>query len=84
MMYGWYGGDWGIGAWIVMLLVMVLFWGGLVAFVVFLARRPPGGSVTHSLRPSHHDAELILNERFARGEIDAEEYNARRVALRRT
>ena len=82
MMYGWYGGDWGIGAWIVMALTMVLLWGGIIAFVVLLVRRPPGGSITHSPTPSHHVAESILNERFARGEIDEDEYNSRRVALR--
>lgn len=83
MMYGWYGNDWGIGGWIAMTLVMLLFWGGLITMVVLLVRRSRGSEGTSSLHPSHHDAERILNERFARGDIDEDEYTSRRTALRR-
>ncbi|TFD82522.1 SHOCT domain-containing protein [Cryobacterium fucosi] len=83
MMYGWYGGDWGIGAWIAMALMMLVFWGGVVTVVVLLLRRTHTSEGSNLLRPSHHDAERILNERFARGEIDEEEYSTRRAALRR-
>lgn len=31
---------------------------------------------------AHHDAERILNERFAHGEIDEQEFTAKRTALR--
>lgn len=50
-----------------------LFWGGLIAFGVWAVRRVGarrGGG-----------AERILEERLARGEIDAEEYLARRSVL---
>lgn len=81
MMYGWYDG-WGIGSWIVMGLMMLLFWGGIIALVMLLIRRGgtagPGGAAE-----PHRDAERILNERFARGEIDEAEFTARRTALRR-
>ncbi|TDW29762.1 SHOCT domain-containing protein [Cryobacterium psychrophilum] len=83
-MYGWGGDSWGMGGWIVMAVLMVLFWGGVITLViVVLLRRPRSDQGTTALRPSHHDAERILNERFARGEIDETEYLARRTALRR-
>lgn len=81
MMYGWYG-DWGVGGWIVMALMMLLFWAGVVAVVILLVRagRPGGGGYAGS---AHDEPDRILNERFARGEIDANELNERRAALRR-
>ncbi len=79
MMYGWYGNGGGIGTWVVMALMMLLFWGGLVAIVILLVR----GSHSSNGTNSHHDAERILDERFARGEIDGDDYVARRAALRR-
>ena len=63
----------GIGAWVAMALLMLLF----------LVRRPHPGEGPAALRPPFHDAERILNERFARGEIDEQEFTARRTALRR-
>ncbi|WP_427017349.1 SHOCT domain-containing protein [Pseudarthrobacter sp. P1] len=81
MMYGWAGN--GIGGWIAMALVMMLFWGAVITVVILLVRgnRGPGGGGSHGHVPD--DAERILNERFARGEIDETELNARRTALRR-
>jgi len=67
---GWFGG---VG----MLVLMALVLAALVALVVVLARRgpqPPGPGDT---------ARRILDERFARGEIDQEEYERRRDALTR-
>lgn len=68
------------GGWIVMVLAMVVFW-SLVIFglvVIFRGDRDnrsgPG--------PVGRSPEQLLDERFARGEIDAEEYHARRDALR--
>lgn len=88
-MYGWDGG-WGIGGWIAMGLLMLIFWGGVITVVVLLIRRA-GASGPHAPGPHaagpygapHEEAERILNERFARGEIDETELTARRAALRR-
>jgi putative membrane protein len=80
MMYG-YGDQWGTVGWIVMAVLMLLFWGGVVAVVLTLFRRRPTGDASSIRR--HEDAERILSERFARGEIDEEEFTARRAALRR-
>ncbi|WP_326969021.1 SHOCT domain-containing protein [Arthrobacter sp. CG_A4] len=65
-----------------MVLMMLVFWGGVVTVVVLLLRRTPPREGPGPARPPHYDAELILHERFARGEIDETEYAARRSALR--
>jgi putative membrane protein len=83
MMDGWYGNGWGLGAWVAMALLMLIFWGGVVTVVMLLLRHPHQGEGPAALRPPHYDAERILNERFARGEIDEQEFTARRAALRR-
>jgi putative membrane protein len=67
---------WGWGAWLTMTIVMVGFW-GLVAWVIVSVTR--GSSGTQSAARS---AEDILAERFARGEIDEDEFTQRRDALR--
>ncbi|MFD8496079.1 SHOCT domain-containing protein [Amycolatopsis sp. NPDC059657] len=59
---------------VLMLILMVAFVGALIAAVVVLLRRTgprPGDS-----------AARILDERFARGELDEEEYRKRKAALR--
>lgn len=81
MMYGWYG-DWGMGGWIAMALLMLLFWAGVVTVVILLVRGGHQGQA-RSYGSPHDEADRILNERFARGEIDATELNERRAALRR-
>jgi putative membrane protein len=43
MGYGWSDGGMGIGTWVLMALVMILLWGGVVAFVIYLVRRPRAG-----------------------------------------
>lgn len=81
-----WNGDWGVGSWIAMSLMMVVFWGGLIALVVWLVRsshntRP--ADRTHADRaknPTEH-GEDILAERYARGEIDEEEFHHRRELL---
>jgi putative membrane protein len=64
--------------WIVMLLFWVFIIAGTVWLVLALARsqsRPPSAGDT---------AFRILQERLARGEIDIEEFKARRAALEET
>lgn len=67
-------GNWSGWGWWWMAIAMVLFWGAVALVVVLLVRRP-----TSSTR---RDAQDVLDERYARGEIDAEEYRTRREALR--
>lgn len=83
MMGGWYGSWWGVGAWVVTAVLMLVFWGVVVTVVVLLLRKTHSEGGQASPRPLHRDAERILSERFARGEIDEQELTARRAALRR-
>jgi putative membrane protein len=82
MMGGWTGFGWGPGSWIVMASLMVLFWGAAVTVVV-LVLRARSGAPSVGVR-SIAGAEGVLNERFARGEIDEAELSARRAALHRS
>ncbi len=56
------------------LLIMVVFWGGVIGLLVWAVRR-----FTASQKPD--SALTILQERFARGEIDQQEYDQRKAAL---
>ncbi len=58
-------------------LLMMLFWVFVIAGIVWLAltiARPDG-------RREENSALRILEERLARGEIDAEEFRARRALI---
>lgn len=70
---------WGVGGFFVMLVFMVLFWGAIIALVVWGVRqfRPAGTRATGA-----DPAMRILEERFARGEIDVDEFTRRRDVLR--
>lgn len=82
MMYGWYGGA-GVWGWVLMAFMMLVFWGGIVALVIFLVRGARSANGSHHLgTPWHEDPEHILAQRFARGEIDETEFRTRRDALR--
>lgn len=83
MPYWDHGHAWG-WSWfgVVMVIVtMVLFWGGL-GTIVYLVVHRPGRRELGGDRPADRSAEQILDERFARGEIDEDELKARRTALR--
>ena len=80
MMYG-YGPGFGVGVWILMGLGMLIFWGVIVTLAIMLARRPRSGSAPLADGERHSPALDILAERFARGEIDEQEYASRRRAL---
>ncbi|MFF4733161.1 SHOCT domain-containing protein [Streptomyces mirabilis] len=87
----WYDGGWGSGGWFVMTVIMVLFWALLIAGVVALVHyftnahrgHQPGLPLSSGEPgPGGRRAEDLLSERFARGEIDEDEYK-RRVKLLR-
>jgi putative membrane protein len=73
-MLAWFGGGWGGGPWIG--IVWLLFWAALVVGAVYLLRRRP------SHREPSESAAAALAERYARGEIDEDEYRKRLRVLR--
>jgi putative membrane protein len=82
MMWGHGPHDMGWGGW-VMMGMMLIFWFGLIALViaalsgtVFGRRTPPDDA-----RHRSDLAMTILRERFARGDITAEEYESARRTL---
>ena len=79
-----YGGP---GSWfpIFGFIMMLVFMGAAVLLISFLFKRPsrPNGFHQHEAPWHTGNAISILNERFARGEIDLEEYNSRKEALKK-
>ncbi|MCX5095976.1 SHOCT domain-containing protein [Streptomyces sp. NBC_00365] len=83
----WY--DHGVGGWgwFAMSAGMILFWALIITFGVLLYRalaRPRGSSDRADARPPGPSPEQFLAERFARGEIDEDEYHRRLTVLRET
>jgi putative membrane protein len=77
-----FGGGMAIG-WIVWLLIVILFWGLVIAAIVlairWLIRADRRGSREGPATP---DALEVLRQRYARGEIDEAEYERRRAVLK--
>jgi putative membrane protein len=73
-MDGW-GGGWMWLTGLLWLLVIVAL-AGLIVWLILRANQPTGGSASTT-----DSARRILAERFARGEIDADEYARRREML---
>ncbi|CUR54309.1 SHOCT domain-containing protein [Nocardioides sp.] len=82
-MMDWYdNGGIGAGGWIAMILMMSLFWGGVIAVGIILFRGARGGrDSSREAPPTHRRPVDILDERFARGEIEQDEYEARKAVL---
>ncbi len=79
-MMDWGTGGWGFGDWAAMSTIMIVFLGVLIAFAVWVvssARSDRGSS------GSVDSAGTLLAERFARGEIDGEEFTRSCELLRR-
>jgi putative membrane protein len=72
MMWG-YGNmfGWGLGGW----FMMIIFWGAIIALVIWVVRGFGGrGSYNKSARE-------ILEERYAKGEIEKKEFEAKKKDL---
>ncbi len=67
MMNG-YGYDPGFG-W-----VMMAFWGVVFVIVILVVLRLTRGYERHGMHPHRHDAIDIAKERYAKGEIDKEQF----------
>ena len=69
-MWGW---GWGFG----MMLMMALFWGAIIVAVILGMR----WFVGHSKNSPGDSAMTILRERFARGEIEKDEFETKKREL---
>lgn len=79
MMFGYGGmGMWGFAF---MTVSTVLFWALLVLAIIALVRYLVRTSDHRGLRESDSIPERLLSERFARGEVDEEEYRRRLQVL---
>ena len=82
-------GDWSGADWALMSVMMILFWGAVVAGIVWLVRGSgdrnrrtnPRTTVPKADANGGSHARNILDERYARGELSDEEYRARRDVL---
>ena len=78
--YGWDGG----GDWVAMGVMMTVFWvaviGAAIAFVHYSRGQRHAGPPADSGRSQ---AQRLLDERFAKGDIDPAEYTQRRDLLNR-
>ncbi|MBD0422717.1 SHOCT domain-containing protein [Streptomyces sp. TRM S81-3] len=77
----WYAHGMGGWAWFGMSVGMVLFWALIIAALV-LVLRAVNQPHAHTHTPAAPTPQEILGERFARGEIDEEEYQRRLNTLR--
>ena len=89
---GWDGDDswshmhdgWGWGGWLLMILFFLLLAALIVGVVIALVRSSGGGAsrAASSAAGAAPSAQQLLDERYARGEIDEMEYLHRRAVLR--
>jgi putative membrane protein len=80
----WYGGDWGWGGWVLMTVAMIVFWALLITAVVLLVRyvASPSRGIGANQGVAQGGAEDVLAQRYARGEIDDDEYRRRLSLIR--
>jgi putative membrane protein len=71
-------GDFGTGWWIAMMLGMLLFWGLVIAAIVWVVREL---SSHQAARADRESPTALLDRRFAAGEISASEYRERKAVL---
>lgn len=78
----WWHHDWNSWNWFFMALSMAVFWGVVIAAIVWAVNATRSNTTTSSdALPGHRSARDTLDDRFARGEITEEEYRRSREAL---
>lgn len=81
-MMGYYENGWGGGVGVAMMAMMFLFMAGIIAVIVYAIRSASHGEWNNAPRvPAADGALAVLRERYARGEIDHEDYEQRQVQL---
>lgn len=68
----------GWGGWIIGGLMMLLFWGGLIALAFFANRAFSKTNQPQNKADASETTLEILNKRYAQGDIDKAEYDAKR------
>ncbi len=81
MWNGGYGSGSGGAGWIITAIVLVVIFAVVITAVVFAVRYLSGGHRGYGGSQQARGAEDVLAERFARGEIDADEYRQRITQL---
>ena len=79
---GYYHGGWGLGEWLAMSAMMLVVWGSLIALLLWAARNFRSGAGQAGSRGAGPDK--VLAERFARGDIDEDEFRRRLELLQST
>ena len=79
--WGWHDAGWSWGHMIFGGFMMIVFWGGIIVFIVLLVRWLSGGHPGADAFPRSKTPLQILQERFAKGEIDKDEYEERKRLL---
>lgn len=64
-------------------LFHLLFWGALILFIIWTAKRVTQQTAAPSSPPGN-EAASILDNRFARGELSAEEYRQAKQTLNKS
>lgn len=82
----WWGhGGWGAGGWVAMALMMLLFAGLVAALLVWVVSSASKSTAAQgTLESKLPSPDSVLADRFARGEIDEDEFTRRRDALHGT
>lgn len=80
-MMDWSNNSWGAGDWVAMTVAMGLFWGAIVALVVWTIR---GSRLDRTRTEGQASPDDLLAARFARGEIDGEQFARHRDLLHGT
>jgi len=62
-------------------IFMILIVVGIVAVIIYLLRQPGGAGLAGGSHPAHDSALALLKERYAKGEIDSEEFAERKKLL---
>lgn len=82
---GYYDGNWSVGDWLAMSTMMLLFWGLSIGLVVWAVRSfGSGGQRADAKQGTAARPDEVLAERYARGEIDEDDFTRRRELLHST
>ena len=74
--------DFGVGTMLFGGLMMIAFWGGIILLIVLAVRWIGNGDSTRHDRPATSRTALeILQERYAQGDVDHDEFERRKQLL---